>query len=528
MRAIENKIDEAFSTNPLLKVNSIQAVWTLMSVLEDIFFKIRYIDKSRQTYIEIWTDTMINSISHPLRLLFSTDTRTKFPLKKELIDEQYGWAYNWLKEAHIYNEFCTIFSLYHKGCTKVSVEDRYLNVIRDAGEQFEYEAYNRIRIKEGNEKGDSINNEKIIELIKPYVKIEKDRFEIDLKTALVTELVAVCSIFFSKRFKLPSGWRTTGFSFESFRKVFETIQAILIGRLYVRDALAFNGLPNLGYTSIIWTIPKKELVFLLAENTNICNDEITNIIDILTFGNKNIRNPDIATQPIIDLANEYLALSPFIWINLDGERNLCVLLNKVKEEQKLYSKLVREKESVMKNEIIEFIRKNEFNYDIRSGNLGSTDLDIAIIDRQNKVCICIELKWFIEPAEVEEIVNRSKELSKGVQKQSKEILRLFKNNDDKLLNVVLDIDKSYDFFVLVGSRNWIGNHDVQDNDVPIIKIFHLLEKLKELRSLSELKSWLINRSYLPEEGNDYEIIYSDIEIGNWKSKTYGINILKEV
>lgn len=60
-----------------------------------------------------------------------------------------------------------------------------------------------------------------------------------------------------------------------------------------------------------------------------------------------------------------------------------------------------------------------------------------------------------------------------------------------------------------------------------LHIFHFLEKLKELRNLSELKYWLINRSYLPEEGNDYEVIYSDIEIANWKSKTYGINILKE-
>lgn len=35
--------------------------------------------------------------------------------------------------------------------------------------------------------------------------------------------------------------------------------------------------------------------------------------------------------------------------------------------------------------------------------------------------------------------------------------------------------------------------------------------------------WLINRNYLPEEGIDYEIKFSDIEMANWKSSTYGMN-----
>lgn len=524
--AIEREIDEDFAKNPLCDIPYSQSIWTILSVLEDMFFKIRYIDKQSPTQIRMWSEIMLNSATHPLRVLHSVNHYSISKIEYIYIDEHYKLAYYWLKEAREYNEFCTLFSLFHKEHIDFSVKNRNLDVIKNADVEYEYEAYNRIFIKEGNEEDRLINSTEIIELLMPYVSIENEQFKIDYNSEIIKKIISLCSLSFSKRFKLPYDWKTTGFSFKAFNIIFETIQAILISRLLIRDNLACKGLKGLGYSSIIWTITKEELVLLLRECTEISSDEINNIIDLLVFGSNGIRNPDIATQPIIKLHGELLVLAPFIWSNLDGERNLCVLLNKIEKEKNLYSELVEKKESILRNEIIEFIHNNELDYDTRYGDLGSTDLDIAIVDRGKKVCICIELKWFIEPAEVIETINKSEELVKGVQ-QAKEIIRLFKLKDNNLLYNILDIDEEFDFCTIVGSRNWIGFFDVQDKDIVIIKVFHLLEKMKEFRNLKRLKEWLHNREYLPKEDINYEIVHSDIEIGNWKSKSYGIKVLNK-
>ena len=90
----------------------------------------------------------------------------------------------------------------------------------------------------------------------------------------------------------------------------------------------------------------------------------------------------------------------------------------------------------------------------------------------------------------------------------------------------MQIDEDFDFLVTIGSRNWIGNFDVQVEEIPIIKVFHFLEKLNELRDLKLVANWLINRDYLPVENVDYEVIPFEVEIGKWKCNTYGFNLLR--
>src|SRR5262249_45354996 len=141
------------------------------------------------------------------------------------------------------------------------------------------------------------------------------------------------------------------------------------------------------------------------------------------------------------------------------------------------SELSNDKEAATKAEIEKFL--DGLGFDLRSGNVKGTNLDIAIIDRANKVCLCLELKWFIEPAEIREIEQRSRELTQGVA-QAKKIKALFEGNDTRLLVQVLQIDPEYDFLCAVGSANWIGFDNVQDPDVPIIKVWHLLHYLKEV------------------------------------------------
>lgn len=74
----------------------------------------------------------------------------------------------------------------------------------------------------------------------------------------------------------------------------------------------------------------------------------------------------------------------------------------------------------------------------------------------------------------------------------------------------------------VGSKNWIGHFDVQSKDIPIIKIGHFIQKLKDLGSLKLTAEWLVNREYLPKEYVDYSICEIPLELNIFKSSWYGI------
>jgi hypothetical protein len=135
-------------------------------------------------------------------------------------------------------------------------------------------------------------------------------------------------------------------------------------------------------------------------------------------------------------------------------------------------------------------------------------------------CLCVELKWFIEPAEVREVTKRSEELAKGV-RQAKNIAEAYASGSERILRI-LDIEPGYDFLVAVGSFNWIGRWDVQDEQVPIIKVGHLAERLTSVSSLASTIKWLRAREYLPTQGKDFLVEPIDVQVGRWKSKWYGI------
>ena len=122
------------------------------------------------------------------------------------------------------------------------------------------------------------------------------------------------------------------------------------------------------------------------------------------------------------------------------------------------------------------------------------DIDLAIVKESEKVCLLLELKWFIAPAEFREVIHKSEEIEKGISQVLK-IKQAFAGNHKPLLEK-LNIDSSYRLEGIVVSRNWIGDADVQNSEVPVIPADHLIAKLKGTESLLSTMEWLKNREYL--------------------------------
>lgn len=516
---IENQIDLEFSDSLLNGISYSQSLWTVLSVMEDKHLKMTQIKPLEFEYQHAQIDTLMNALTHPIRCIYKSNDQAPGSIIHDVIDDHYGWAHEWIEKAVQYNNFHAIFPLYWKGKISIEIDGNNINADDWRSEEPRYEVYNRLFRKDGDKSESILDPSKAVELLIGHFQVRKNRFQLNLTPKLVKTLVNIYADYTQSRYKIPDNWKCCHFEFGDFKKVYTTIQAIMFGRFICRSMLAMNGLSGLGYSDAVWVLSKPELENRLSRYSGIEKVKVKKIIEYLTFGSEGIRNPDVAIQPIIDLRNGLLALSPFIFLHSNAERNLCVLLNQISKEKVKYAKLTQQKEYVLKGEIIDEVKS--LGYRVESGNLIDTDLDFAVIDDENKLCIAFELKWFIEPAEIRESLDRSKELEKGIE-QAKKISDKFLNKDKQLISDVLKIDVDYEFVSAVGSRNWIGSFYVQSESIPIIKIKHFVEELKERGNLESTVRWLQHRDYLPKESVDYEIVDVPLRFGEWQSKWYGI------
>ncbi len=514
----ELAIDEAFAQNRLQETNQSQAIWTLLSVVEDIHLKAMIIDQRSEKDLHVLIENTITAVTYPLRVLISNALPTD-RVVCELVDQDYDAAVDWLEKAEQYTLFCLIFPLWHRNRVTIEIDGSNIVTAGWREQNFAYEAYNRLRRKNAKERPLIEPSESLLLEIQRQTRIEGSSIVINYDPKFVAYLLVELAPTLTQRYDMPGDWQTLGFTFREFTSVFTTVQVMMIARVLSRFQFAAN-IEGLGYSSSVWLVEAKELVLRLRRYTNLSVDLIELILNLLTFGSSNIRTPDIATQPVVDLGGDYYALSPFIWMNLNAERNLCALLNQIPDERVKYLEQVDRKEEAQRQEITTALE--QIGLQVISGSLDNTDVDCAIIDRNERICLAVELKWFIEPSEIREVIARSVDLGKGVE-QAAVIQNLFREEHPRLLDL-LGIDSNYQFQALVGSQNWIGHSDIQCDEVPIVKVWHLVEVIQQ-SGLAYTIDWLRNRGYLPVEHEEFQIVETTVQLDDWVANWYGLEPL---
>jgi hypothetical protein len=516
---IEAEIDAAFANNALANLPFAQGVWTLLSVVEDLHFKITIDSSLEANQVAIYVDGLINALTYPLRVCYQRAAKGPLSFTRELVDEHYILVNNWLDVAEGYDHVCSIFPLYRAGQIDLRVEGSELIPTDWSASDLSYEAYDRFIAKRDPDLELILDDNLVSDELRACMDVNGGVYSVDFTRRLMDKLASSFGPSLAGRHTLPKDWTFSCFSLSQFRSIFTCLQFMAHAWSIARHLAVFEGVPAIVYASALWTPRKGWLVTRIARQTGIRKSVVSDVLRYLTFGEVGIRNPDIAIQPIVDLTNGEYAISPFVMANVHSERNLCVLLNQIPAERKLYSQLVEQKEHEIRTETIASL--SSLGLDFRHGRLTDTDVDLAIIDHETKTCLCIEIKWFIEPAEIREVLARSEELVKGVG-QALKIARAFRENDGRLM-ALLGIDPSFDFLSMVGSVNFIGGHRVQDPGVPIMKLWHLVSEIKKRGRLGDVFEWLKNRSYLPRKDEDYKVQEIPIQVGQWHSRWYGIS-----
>ena len=212
-------------------------------------------------------------------------------------------------------------------------------------------------------------------------------------------------------FLLPNEWQFSRYLLGDFREVFEAISTIAYIHWTARGMAIDQGCEALGYADSIYVPTYSELLNRVVRYSRVPKAKVKSIFDDLTYGNGGIKHPDPALQPLIKLNSACYAIMPHLWLFCSPERNLTVLLNRMPSEKEIYAKLVDEKENLMRVRFTDDLCRSDFRF--VCGNVANLpDVDLAIVKDSEKACLLLELKWFIEPAEIREIMDRSEDIKK--------------------------------------------------------------------------------------------------------------------
>ena len=335
---------------------------------------------------------------------------------------------------------------------------------------------------------------------------------------MIDETINIITPVYDKVFQLPGEWEFSHYLLGDYRKVFEAILAMALIHFRAKCIAISIGCQNMAYLDSILLLKCDELVNRVIRYSDVSKEKVQSILDDLTYGNRGVNNPDPVLQPIIKLNAKHYAIVPNLWISSAPERNLTVLLNKIPSERNIYAKLVDENEKLMQDRFITNLLETGFR--VVHGNVANlSDVDLAIVNDAEKSCLLLELKWFINPAEIREVMDKSKAVKKGISQVLK-FKQAFSKGHEGLLEK-LKIDSSYIFEGVVVSQNWIGESHIQCSEVPVIQANHLIEKLKVTETLQSTIKWLRDQKYLPVEGRDFEVQEKTATIGNWNLKWSG-------
>ena len=518
LQNIKAKVDNLYKSNPLLDLPFPTAAWHLLAAAGDDLGRMFQRGPDALPSIDVSAQEFHAGLESPMYWLY-TNCEQKLQLPSGRNNHHYKKAgrdlFEWGKK---YASFVFAYTSGYRGVFELELQGETIQPRGDVFKGLQYQAYNDLLDIHATEEAysflDRNMDRDLQDAIKHSLKIKGDGFCYNLNRRLVRDMKRFLEPNIDRMFSLPSKWQFSSYSLGEFRKVFEAIWAMAHIHWRAHSIAKSQGCRDSGYASSIYMPSCDRLLTLVVDNSGVSEPTVRRILEDLTYGNRGIKSPDLALQPLVKIHRDYYAIAPFLWIAWIPEDNLIALLNKIPEEKKIYSKLGNEKEDRMRKYITTELGVKGFRCE---ESKHKPNIDLAIINDTEKAILLLELKWFISPAAPRERTEKSKEISKGVS-QVKKLRTEFSEKKERLLSK-LKVDSSYTLEGVVVSHNWIGYADVQSPEVPVIQLHHLIAKLKGENGLKSTIEWLKNREYLPKLEEDFTVDETSIRVGDWILKS---------
>jgi len=425
-----------------------------------------------------------------------------------------------------YIPFESAFSYATWGLATLTLEGDRIKTSGPIRQDARFDAYNRL-VQDLPSDGNEAEAAPFHSLLAESFRVTQDSFDYVLNPRIVRAAVEFTGPVVEARFNLPPNWMLPRYTFADFRGVAKVIWALAFIHYQARLFAALSRCSGLGYTNAILLMDNRELVNRVRRYSGVEESKVSAIITDLTYGERNQINPDPALQPLIRLNSTTYAIPPSIVLNSSMERNFSVLLNRLPEEQKAYSALSQERESLSRQRIAKKLAGMPIR--IWHGEISewgsAREVDIAIISDEQRACLILELKSFIAPAEAREIRERSEEIAKGIRQVRSRREKIMQNPEPLFQSA--RISCTFQIYCAVASESSIGANYVQVDDVAVTNTSHLLTKLQNVGDLRTVFGWMDRKEYLPVEGIHYKKVETQDTIGPWTIEWYALKDLVE-
>lgn len=529
LRTIEAKIDGFHLSNPLLRLPFAPAAWYFLAVCEDmcLFDVLRDAGETRITAADsaAFSDHILVHSTWPLRWL-NRGCEAGGRISTDYDDENYEAATLLSQLSARYLNFESAFSYATWGLATLTLDGYRIRTSGPIRQDVRYEAYDRLV-----QDLPSLDLEPEVgafhSLLVGSMRVMKNTFAYDLNPRFVGAAIEFTGPVVEARFNLPPAWKMPRYDFADFRKVAKVIWALAFTHYQARVFAAMAGCVGGGYSNAVLLMEGPELLNRVRRYSGVKESRVSAIISDLTYGAHDQINSDPALQPLIKLNSNTFAIPPSIVLNSSMERNFSVLLNRLPEEQKAYSALSQQRESLSRERIareLTGMRLRLWHGEISEWG-AARDVDLAIISDEQQACLILELKSFIAPADPREIRERSEEIAKGI-RQVQSRREMIAQNPEALFQCA-GISRAFQIYCAVASESSIGANYVQVVDVAVVNTTHLLTKLKNVGDLRGIFIWLDRKEYLPVEGIHFKKADTEDTIGPWTLDWYGLSDLVE-
>jgi hypothetical protein len=524
IRNIEHYFDNAYRSNPLVNISRPTATWMLLGAFEAAVAKPYLQDNPTNLQKQSLRENgLINALKHALSWLRDCPAGS---LQAQFADQTYRAAYDLLFLGGRYDAVETVFVLASRGHHKLTLEGRRVVPLPLAeADAARFYAYNRFIATGPDLPQPTLELSNNYAQIADRVKVTGEGFRLKLDPRFVDQAMSSYEPVLNQRFHLPESWRTTRYSFGDLKLIYLVLSTLAAIHFEGRLIAAGRGAIGSGFNNAVLRFGCNELRSRVSRYSGLEDATIEAIVEDLSYGSRGVERPDPALQPLIPINSDVILLAPSLVLCSSSERNHCALLNSIPEEQEIYSRLVSQKEALMRGEILGICESKPYrHYNGRiSGHADLGDIDLALIDENLRLVLLLEMKWFIAPDEIWQVLKRGEELKKGVS-QAKRLRTAFREGTNAMLRA-LNIPPDFECRCAVVSYNWVGGRMVQDDEVPIITLRHLLEALEEAENLARLAEWLADGRYLPTEGVHFRVVSKEISIGQYGTVWWDIEPL---
>lgn len=533
LRKAEKEIDRVYLGNGLTKRPFTEAVWCFLSCVETQSVR-PIIDPASSSLsghdLNIWINGLVNSCKWPMRWLWKTCGRGGHPPPR-YDDSTYREAIQLLDLATRYTPFETAYTYASNAAIQLSFDDNK-TIIPDSvlRSDAQYEMYDRFANYRkpptmSPERRDAMDE--LIQRVSHSVRCKGVRFGYRLGSKTIELAISSLDTPLGPPPHLPDDWRFSRYTMGDFQIWAKVLRSICQLHVFARVAACRMGLPEYGYADGLLIKNKRDLCRLFVRYAGLSYEIVEALVEDCTYGSRCVRPNllDPVLQPLFRISpNKYL-IAPNLVIFSSLERNFSVLMNRIPEERSLYSKLSQDRENLSRSRIVKGIS----SLCIRSwwgrmpGWGEAREIDLALMERPSKCCLILELKSFVAPDEVREILNRSKEIDKGIEQIRRR--RHLAVQEPHSLFETLGIDQTWNVSWAVASESSVGAGFVQSDDVPVVRIGHLIRKIVDSGGLQGIGTWLRNRDYLPVEGKHYKITDEEISVGQWTLRWHDMQSL---